>query len=105
MAVLKRIASLTIPRAVLALGVLIASITARAQIPDLQDKAAQLTAEVRERGSDMRPLYQDVEQLSPMRKYPRKPRNRHGRSRRPLKPARGVSKGPSTHAAPSRSSQ
>ncbi len=105
MAVSERIASFTIPGALLALGVLIAPIAASAQIPELEDKAAQLTAEVREQGSDMRPLYQDVEQLTPVHKHLPKPGNRHGRSRPPFKPARGVSKNPSTHAAPPGSSQ
>jgi hypothetical protein len=48
----------------LMLGALLGPSPAFAQIPDLGDKAEQLIAEARERGEQLRPLYQDQDDVA-----------------------------------------
>jgi hypothetical protein len=71
---------------------------ALAQIPDLEDKVQDLTAEVRGRGADFRPLYQDTGELKPQQRSPR-PHIRRGRLRLGIKPAHATPSGP-PHPAP-----
>lgn len=50
----------------LSFGLIIAAPAASfAQVPDLADKAQELAAEVRERGAELGPLYQDVDVTTP----------------------------------------
>jgi hypothetical protein len=69
-----------------------------AQIPDLGDKVGQLIAEVREQGSEMRPLYQEEFRTEgePAHQQPKSP---HAPERPSMKPAHATP-GRSSHAAP-----